>query len=430
MMSIGRENSVAHRQRPLIAFFDYADVFEDFYTHYGIDQHSFATTWANTGNHALLTLLQREVGEVLWYEFSLAPEVSSARHEVVGCQVKFLPSSFLHRILWRLFYLPKSAWRWRRAYPLYATIASYVALLSLPFARALWRDRPDIFFVQDYATGRFDILMLLARLTRARFIAYHAGSKPEFYMGKFVKRWTIPHTDFLIVSNRGEGEMLISRYGVSPAHLAVMLTPIDTVMFAPQNRFTACSAAGLDPSRRYFLFVGRLDDRIKRVSALIRVFSSFQSRHPSVDLLIIGKGPDSLTLERLAEETAPGRVRFLGWIGDPASLANLYNAAECLVLPSRSEGFPTVVGEAMSCGTPVVGTDVGGVGEMVVTGKTGWLIPPGDDKALAAALSDVLDHPEAVTGMRPRVRNEAETNLSPAAVAAQLRTYFLDGQQG
>ena len=429
MMRIGRENTVNPRQRPLIAFFDYADVFEDFYTHYGIDQHSFATKWANTGNHAFLTLLQREVGEVVWYEFSLSPEVSSARHDVVGCQVKFLPSSLLHRILWRLFYLPKAAWRWRWAYPFYATIASYVALFSLPFVRALWRDRPDIFFVQDYATGRFDILVLLARLTRARVIAYHAGSRPDVYMGGRIKRWSIPHTDFLIVSNRREREMLISRYGVSRAKLAVILTPIDTLLFAPRNRIAACSAAGLDPSRRYLLFVGRLDDRIKRVSVLIRVFSSLLSHHPSVDLLIVGKGPDCVVLERLADETTPGRVRFLGWIGDPASLSNLYNAAECLVLPSCSEGFPTVVGEAMSCGTPVVGTDVGGVGEMVVTGKTGWLIPPGDDKALAAALSDVLDHPEAVTGMRPRVRNEAETNLSPAAVAAQLRPYFLDGQQ-
>jgi glycosyltransferase involved in cell wall biosynthesis len=428
-MSIGGQNAMDTHQRPLIAFFDYADVFEDFYPHYGVDQRNFATKWANTGNHAFLTLLQREVGEVVWYEFSLAPEVSSLRHEIVGCQVKFLPSSWLHRSLWRLFYLPKASWRWRRAYPLYATLASYVALLSLPFVRALWRDRPDIFFVQDYATGRFDILLLLARLTGARFIAYHSGSKPDFYMGRLVKRWTIPHTDFLIVSNRREIEMLTLRYGVSRARIAVILTPIDTATFDLRDRSAACSAAGLDASRRYLLFVGRLDDRVKRVSALIRVFSSLLSHHPCVDLLIVGEGPDCGTLERLADEVAPGRVRFLGWIGDPASLANLYNAAECLVLPSLSEGFPTVVGEAMSCGTPVVGTDVGGVSEMVVTGKTGWLIPPGDDEALADALLDVLDHPEAVARMRPQVRAAAEVTLSPAAIAAQLRGCFLDGQK-
>ena len=76
----------ARAGRPLIAFFDYPDVFEDFYPHYGVDQRSFATRWAGTGNHAFLSLLQREVGDVVWYAFSLTPELDEARHEVVGCR--------------------------------------------------------------------------------------------------------------------------------------------------------------------------------------------------------------------------------------------------------------------------------------------------------------------------------------------------------
>jgi hypothetical protein len=53
------------RERPLIAFFDYPDVFEDFYPHYGVDQYNFATRWAATGSHAFLSLLQHEVGDVI-----------------------------------------------------------------------------------------------------------------------------------------------------------------------------------------------------------------------------------------------------------------------------------------------------------------------------------------------------------------------------
>src|SRR5579871_2706768 len=120
-------------RRPRIAFFDYPDVFEDFYPHIGVDQRSFATTWERTGNHAFLTLLQREVGDVTWYAFSLRPQLAEARHEVVGCRVRMLPSSALHRTLWRAFYLPRDAWRWRRAYPAFAAAASYASLLSMPF---------------------------------------------------------------------------------------------------------------------------------------------------------------------------------------------------------------------------------------------------------------------------------------------------------
>ena len=99
--------------RPKVAFFDSCDVFEDFYPHYGIDQPTFARTWAGTGNHAFIRQLQREVGDVTWYELTLRPDLREAQHEVAGCRVRFVRSSWLHRYLWRAFYLPRSAWRWR-----------------------------------------------------------------------------------------------------------------------------------------------------------------------------------------------------------------------------------------------------------------------------------------------------------------------------
>ena len=96
----GRQSS-PNRRRPLIAFFDYPDVFEDFYPHYHINQRTFATRWDGSGNHAFLSLIQREIGDVVWYAFSIDPEVDEARHETVGCRIKFVPSSWLHRKLWK-----------------------------------------------------------------------------------------------------------------------------------------------------------------------------------------------------------------------------------------------------------------------------------------------------------------------------------------
>ena len=192
----------------------------------------------------------------------------------------------------------------------------------------------------------------------------------------------------------------------------------------------ATRLAGLDPDRRYVLFVGRLDDSVKRVSALIRSFAGLAPVHPDVDLLVAGEGPDGQGLRRLAAELAPGRVRFLGWITGAEPLAALYNSAECLVLPSRSEGFPTVVGEAMACGTPVLASSVGGVGELVVDGLTGWLFPPGDDAALGARLSFALTYPDVTARMRPAARRIAEARVSPAAVAVELRRCFSGGGSG
>jgi glycosyltransferase involved in cell wall biosynthesis len=414
----------AARERPLIAFFDYPDVFEDFYPHYGVDQQNFATRWADTGNHALVSLLQREIGDVLWYEFSLDPQVAERRHHVTGCRVKFLPSSWLHRRLWRMFYLPAIAWRWRSAYPAYAALASYVALLSLPFFKALRHDRPDFFFAQDYATGRFDTLLVISRLLGIPMVAYHSGSQPDKYVGGFLKRWSIPRADRLIASSEAEIEMLTQRYRVPRQHLRLILTPIDTDAFQPMDHVTACRAAGLDPARRYLLFVGRLDDRVKRVSALIRSFARAAQQYPDYRLLIVGDGSDRANLEQCADKAAAGRIGFFGWISGAAALAPLYNAAECLVLPSLSEGFPTVVGEAMACGTPVLASRVGGVAELVEEGRTGWLISPGDDQALCAALFSVMSTPNIVASMRPHARSMAEARVSPAVVAAALKNCF------
>lgn len=412
------------RQRPLIAFFDWGDVFEDFYPHYGVDQQTFATRWDASANHAFLSLLQREVGDVIWYTLSLAPELAEAQHEGVGCRMKFFRSSRLHRQLWRAFYLPPFAWRWQGAYPAYATVASYLALASVPFIAALFHDRPDFFFLQDYATGRFDVLTLLAGLCGARLCAFHAGSLPQWHQARHLKRWTIPRAHRLLVTSQDEANMLARRYGVSRERLRVVLTPIDTAAFRPLDRDGSCQAAGLEAARRYLLFVGRLDDRVKRVSAVIRSFAGLADQHESIDLAVVGEGPDSADLRSLAEQLVPGRVRFLGWVSEVERKVRLYNAADCLLLPSRSEGFPTVVGEAMACGTPVIASRVGGVSELVVDGRTGWLVPPGDDAALAATLSYALAHQDGLHGMRAHARRVAEQRVSPTVVATALRECF------
>ena len=366
---IGRD-----RPRCRIGFFDYADVFEDFYTHYGVTQEAFATTWAATGNHAFVALIQREIGDVVWYETSLSPQVTSARHEGTGCRVKFLPSSFAHRLAWKAFYLPRQAWRWRGAYRSFATFASYAAPLSSSLWRTVRRDRVDCLFVQSYSSGRFDVLLLMARVLGVRFVAYHAGGRVDAHLGRGIRRWTLPRADRILVSSRAEAEALERTYRVPPDKMRVILTPIDTNTFRPIDRRTACVASGLDSSRRYLLFVGRFDDGMKRVSAIIRSFGALAGHYPDTDLLIAGKGHDDAMLRSLAAELAPQRVRFLGWISDAREKAHLYNCADALILASRREGFPTVVGEAMACGTPVVSSRVGGVSELVEHGRSGWFL--------------------------------------------------------
>ena len=417
----GDSNRRENAERPVLAFLDYPDVFEDFYPHYGVTQQEFATRWSDTGNHAFVRLLQRDIGDVVWYCLSLKPDLEKAHHETTGCTVRLLRSSWLHRTLWALFYLPKCAWRWRFAYRAYATVASYAAPLSVPFVRAIIRDRPDVFFLQDYCSGRFDVVFLLSRLFGIPLVAYHSGSQPGGYLGRTIRSWTMRRADFLIASGQREFEMLATRFGVPRGRLRVILTPIDTELYQPERRAVACAALGLDDTRGYFLFIGRLADEVKRVSAIIRAFATLAPQRLQFDLLIAGNGRDEQMLRALSEELAPGRIHFLGWVSDLDRKKHLYNAADCLVLASWREGLPTVVGEAMACGTPVLSSDVGSVNELVVEGRTGWLFQAGDDEAMQGKMEAVMERPEEVKAMRPAVRGLALNRVSPDAVGAALR---------
>ena len=135
--------------RPKIAFFDYPDVYEDFYTHYGVSQSNFAS-WQNTANHTWLEIIQQNIGDVTWYITCIKPELRETVHEKVGCKLKFFKSSLLHRLLWKAFYLPSFSWRWRKFYRSYAAIASYLAPMSFSLLKTLYKDKPDVIFVQDY----------------------------------------------------------------------------------------------------------------------------------------------------------------------------------------------------------------------------------------------------------------------------------------
>jgi GalNAc-alpha-(1->4)-GalNAc-alpha-(1->3)-diNAcBac-PP-undecaprenol alpha-1,4-N-acetyl-D-galactosaminyltransferase len=127
---------------------------------------------------------------------------------------------------------------------------------------------------------------------------------------------------------------------------------------------------------------------VKGLDLLIRAFASVASTRPDLTLELIGEGPLTPSLKGLAEELGVGeRVRFPG-AAAPEEVADRLRASDVFVFSSLSENMPLAVLEALSCGLPVVATDVGGVPEAV--GQDGALAPPGDADGLAHALEEVV----------------------------------------
>ena len=144
------------------------------------------------------------------------------------------------------------------------------------------------------------------------------------------------------------------------------------------------------PAEPRLVSIGRLD-----VQKGQQVLLEALARVPDVELTLIGDGPLRGRLQDAAHRLGVGgRVRFAGWLGADEVVGEI-ERARALVMASLAEGLPVVLMEALARGRPAIATAVAGVGELVETGRTGWLVPAGSPEPLADALRAAATAPAA-----------------------------------
>ena len=214
------------------------------------------------------------------------------------------------------------------------------------------------------------------------------------------ERQVLGRADRIVVATLAELTQLRFLYRANDRKLVVIPPGVDTSHFYPIPADEAKQYIGLKPDNRMVLFVGRIEP-LKGVDTLIQAMSclGLNEAHQPVHLAIIGGEPD-VTPENMSAEMTRlqkmcddlcmgGMVVFLGKRGQD-TLPYYYSAAEVLVMPSLYESFGMVALEAMACGTPVIASEVGGLGYLVQDGATGYTIPDSDPEALCNKLSGLL----------------------------------------
>lgn len=181
---------------------------------------------------------------------------------------------------------------------------------------------------------------------------------------------------------------------------------------ATWDRDAQRSRLGIERDEFVVLSVGRLTAQ-KAHADLVAAVSEIASRYPGVRLLIAGDGPERQRLEEAIEAHALGdRVRLLGHVAEPARLLRV---ADAFVLPSRYEGTPFALLEAMASGLPVVAASFGGAREIIEHGRDGLVVPVGDTEALGAAIASLVDDPGSRTTMATAARTKVR-RFSKAAM--------------
>ena len=158
---------------------------------------------------------------------------------------------------------------------------------------------------------------------------------------------------------------------------------------------------GLEQNGMVVGFIGWLLP-IKGPMHLLKAMEGVWQDHADTNLVFIGKGDLDVDLRAEALKTgANGRVNFLGWRHDIDKIMPIF---DIFVLPSLNEGMGRVLVEAMAAGKPIVASNVGGIPDLVAHDHNGLLVPPGDEKALAAAILQLINDPEKAKMMGQRGR--------------------------
>jgi D-inositol-3-phosphate glycosyltransferase len=221
--------------------------------------------------------------------------------------------------------------------------------------------------------------------------------------------------DRLIAATPLEKAQMSWLYGADADKISVVPAGVDLSLFHPISRERAKTVIGIPSQHRMILFVGRIQP-LKGIDTLMRAMKRVIDQYPDLKsdlcVTIIGgdPNPDSelelAEFERLrqlrAELGIGDLVTFLG-AKDQDTLVYYYSAADMVVVPSHYESFGMVALEAMACGTPVIGSDVGGLSFSIEHGFNGYLVPGRDPDALADKVALLLRHP----GLRDQLGEQA-----------------------
>jgi glycosyltransferase involved in cell wall biosynthesis len=295
--------------------------------------------------------------------------------------------------------------------------------------------QPDIVHTHTAKAGALGRLAAIAwRATsgrRCRIVHTFHGNVLSGYFGRAgsaaarqLERRLAAWTDRILVVSPQQREEIVARHRIAPARkVRVMRLGLALDELTDPAAGSARGEWDWPDAWPVIGSVGRLVP-IKNHELFLRAARRFLDSGGAAGFVVVGGGERESALRELAGRLGlDAHVRFLGWRRD---LPRIYRAIDIVTLTSLNEGTPVALIEAMAAGRPVVATAVGGVGDVVVDGETGLLVPSNDEAALAAAWGRLIADPQLAASLARRGRQSVLERYSKRRLLDEMRDLYLE----
>ena len=242
------------------------------------------------------------------------------------------------------------------------------------------------------------------------------GQDPSFHA---ITKFSIEKSDRITAVSDFLKDETLRAFGCAGCEVQVIHNFIDPAVY-DRARYAPELRTALAGERKVLMHISNFRP-VKRVVDVVRTFARIQKDVPSI-LVMVGDGPDRGEAENEARALGvESDVHFLGRI---ESVAPLLASADLFFLMSDRESFGLSALEALACGVPAFGYNVGGLPEVIRDGVTGYLLPVGDVDGMAAASVSLLRDPTRLAAMRTAAASDARARFSLNAVVAQYERLY------
>lgn len=431
--------------KPTIALLPWGNLLEDFIDNLGVSLETFCTEFTGSWLFGYIDALETAgVSTVLVCVSARVKEPTYFNHRPTGAKVCVLPTARVYRLLQKIMLNPygRNVWEvfgkphgkrllFLPAFALLAKIVLYLPTPPVLLARELRQQHCAAILCQEYEYPRFDISVLVGRLTRIPvFASFQGGDYQRSHLESLTRPLAIRFSSGLIIPATNEINRVKTKYSSKLPKIARIFNPVNLDLWQAVGRNEARHKLEIPLEARVAVWHGRVWIGKKGLDVLLDAWEIICREHPGKDmrLLLVGTGQDAEEIARQIKiRQLPGVMIFNKFYNDRQELVSFLSAADVYVFPSRHEGFAVALIEAMACSLPVVAADASGVLDILAGDEKsgGLIVPRGDAVALASALDRVLGDKELGLQLGEQARRRVEEYCSFEAVGKALRSFIL-----